>query len=346
MKELYKQIFNEINYAHTFNESRLRNDKVLIIDGINTFIRTWSTNPVMNDDGEHMGGVVGTLKSIGSYVREFNPTRIIVVFDGKNGHARRKKIFAGYKLNRGKNRFRVNRQYPEMMTYDDEGESMKRQFVCLVDLLYYLPITTMIHDGIEADDVIAYITNDILKSQQSIIVSTDKDFLQLVCDNVSVYSPTKKIYYNRDAIYNEYLIYPENLLLFKTLDGDVSDNIPGIKGCGLKIIRNRFPVISENRLIEFDEFFKICENNINSYKIYSDILSNRDIILRNKSLMQLSDANISVHERLKILNRFNEHDRKFNKIEFLSVASKYKILQNWGDVNDWIKFTFSNIITK
>ena len=159
MKELYKKLLNEVESEHESNAQRVRNGRVLIIDGLNTFIRSWTTNPIMNEDGEHTGGVIGSLNSIGYQIRQFNPTRVILTFDGKGGSKRRKELFEGYKADRGKNRFRVNRQYPEMMTQEDEQLSMKRQFVWLVDLLDSLPITTMIYDGIEAGDVIGHIAS-------------------------------------------------------------------------------------------------------------------------------------------------------------------------------------------
>ena len=126
MKELYKQLLNEVEVEHTANIQRVRNGRVLIIDGLNTFIRSWTTNPTMNEDGDHTGGVIGSLNSIGYSIRQFNPTRVILTFDGKGGSKGRKELFEGYKADRGKNRFRVNRQYPEMMTQEDEQLSMKR----------------------------------------------------------------------------------------------------------------------------------------------------------------------------------------------------------------------------
>ena len=79
------------------------------------------------------------------------------------------------------------------MNDEDERESMKRQFVWLNELLHGLPLTTMIYDGVEADDIMAYITTNILKEdEQAVIMSTDKDFLQLVDDTTIVWSPTKK----------------------------------------------------------------------------------------------------------------------------------------------------------
>lgn len=346
MKGLYKSILKEVEEEYKNLANRKRNSKILIVDGLNTFIRSWTTNPTMNEDGEHTGGLVGTLRSIGYLIREYNPTRVIVVFDGKGGSSKRKKIFDGYKADRGKNRFRVNRQYPEMMNEEDESLSMKRQFVWLADTLNTLPITTMIYDGIEADDVIGYITAEVVKEgEEVVIVSTDKDFLQLVNDTTTVYSPTKKKLYSVDTVKEEYGIHPKNLLLFRTVDGDKSDNIPGVKGCGLKTFLKAFPEFENDDLINFEEFFNLSENK-SGLKIYKNILDNKETILMNEKLMNLSEVKISTSDKLKILDRFNEDNKPFEKIEFLRVGLKYKILQNWKDINDWLQSTFSNIIVK
>jgi len=346
MKELYKKLLNEVEAEHQTSHLRVRNSKVLIIDGLNTFIRSWTTNPAMNENREHVGGIIGSLNSIGFQIRQFNPSRVILIFDGRNGSNSRRKIYEGYKSDRGNTRFRVNRQYPEMMDEEEESISMKRQLVWLIDILDYLPITTMIFDGIEADDAIAYISTELIHGdEECVIASTDKDFLQLINDKTTVYSSTKKKYYNRDVFFKEWGIYPQNYLLFRTLDGDTSDNVPGIKGCGLKTVLKRFPQLTEDRKIEFDEFFKICEDNVNSkVKLYKDILDNKHIVLRNQQLMSLSEPSISIHDRLKVKNRYNDSNVKFERMEFLKIGMKYKILQNWKDVNSWVNSTFLNII--
>ena len=69
MKELYKNILNEVELEHETNHLRERNSRVLIVDGLNTFIRSWTTNPTMNEDGDHTGGVIGSLKSVGFQIR-------------------------------------------------------------------------------------------------------------------------------------------------------------------------------------------------------------------------------------------------------------------------------------
>lgn len=348
MKELYKKLLNEVNVEHETSHLRVRNSKVLIIDGLNTFIRSWTTNPAMNENGEHTGGVVGSLNSIGFQIRQFNPTRVVVIFDGKDGSKSRKKIYEGYKSDRGKHRFRVNRQYPEMMNEEEESISMKRQLMWLVDILDYLPITTMIFDGMEADDAIAYIATELIgEEEECVIVSTDKDFLQLVNHKIKVYSPTKKKFYDRNIFFEEWGIYPQNFLMFRTLDGDNSDNVPGIKGCGLKTVLKRFPQLSEDTEISFDELFQICEKNVDDkVKLYKDVLDNKDVVLRNQKIMSLKEPSITIHDRLKVKNRYSEYNTKFDRFEFLKVGMKYKILQNWKDINSWLNSTFSNIIVK
>jgi len=348
MKGLYKDILSEVSEEHKTNHLRERNSRVMIIDGLNTFIRSWTTNPTMNEDGDHTGGVIGSLKSIGYQIREFNPTRCIVTFDGKNGSQSRKKIHEGYKVGREKNRFRVNRQYQGMMDEEQERLSMKQQFVWLNDILDSLPVQTMIYDGIEADDTIAYLTKHTQYDLDGevVIVSTDKDFLQLVSDNVKVFSPTKKKMYNRQVVFDEFGIWPENLLLYRTLDGDKSDNIPGIRGCGIKTLLKRFPELSEDRSITHEEFFELCEEKQGKIKMYDDILKAKDQLLMNKRLMELHEPHIPTNQKLQILDRFNENDIEFKKLDFLRVGQKYKVLQNWRDINDWLHSTFHNIIIK
>jgi DNA polymerase-1 len=350
MKELYKNILNSVEVERTQNIDKHKNSRVLVIDGLNTFIRCWSSIPTMNDDGDHVGGVVGVLKSIGYAIRMTQPTRCIVVFDGKGGSQTRKKQFSGYKSQRDSNKLRVNRQYADLMNDEDEKESMKRQFVWLNEILNYLPVTTMIYDGVEADDVMAYITTQLLKEdEQAVVMSTDKDFLQLVDDKTIVWSPTKKKIYNKKAVKEEFGIESKNLLLYRVLDGDVSDNIPGVYGCGIKTVIKRLPEITENTELTIDDLFNLCETKKvetkGKIKLYNDILESKEQIVMNQKLMQLKDVDISGVIKMQVLDRFNQEIRPLNKIDFLKILLKYKVVNNFGDINDWTKGTFGNFIT-
>ena len=76
----YLSILEEIKKKGGSTESENPDDKVLVIDGLNTFIRCFSAMPTLNDDGAHVGGIVGFLRSIGYAIKTIRPTRTIIVF--------------------------------------------------------------------------------------------------------------------------------------------------------------------------------------------------------------------------------------------------------------------------
>ena len=346
MNELYKRLLDEVSDEHTKVKEQSLNSKVLLVDGLNTFIRAWTVNPAMDDNGDHIGGITGFLKSIGYAIREYKATRCIIVFDGKGGSDSRKKIFNGYKADRGKSRFRVNRQYEDMMSKEDESVSMKRQMIGLIELLEYLPVDIMLFDSIEADDVIGYIASQIITEDDgAIVMSSDKDFLQLVKSNVEVYSPSKKKLYTEQTIVEEFGIHPNNFMVYRCLDGDTSDNINGISGCGLKTIIKRFPEVVESERIEFDKLFQLCEERGagKGPKIYNDILDGKPIVERNFRLMQLENPEISSNTRLKINAKYKENISKLDKLSFIKKAMSMKVIDALGDVNSWITNNFSLI---
>lgn len=343
MKDLYKSILNSM--VVNGDSSREKNDRVLVVDGMNTFIRCWSSIPTMNENGEHVGGVSGFMKSVGYAIKQTNPTRVVIVFDGKGGSQMRKKAFSGYKAQRSSNKLRVNRQYADMMSDEDERESMKRQFVWLSEYLHILPVTTMIYDHVEADDIMAYIATDIQKEgQQTVIMSTDKDFLQLVDEKTIVWSPTKKIIYNREKVLEEYGIPSKNILIYRILDGDTSDNIPGIKGCGIKTLIKRFPELADDNLIDTDDLLKLAEEKRGKIKLYDTILESKKQIEVNKKLMQLKDVDISGNIKMKVMRRFDEETKPLNKVHFLTLMTKYGMQESFGNITNWLNDTFGKIV--
>ena len=196
LKKRFAEYKDEIS---TKPAQRKPNDHALIIDGLNTFIRAFSVNPSLNEDGSHVGGLVGFLKSIRFAVNKFKPTRCIIVFDGKGGSKPRQKVFPGYKGGR-KVRSRLNRVVDWTVNAQDESEAMKLQLSRLVEYLENLPLTILSIDNLEADDVMAYASNVSLKESKVTIMSTDKDFYQLVDKRVQVYSPTKKKTYDEYSV--------------------------------------------------------------------------------------------------------------------------------------------------
>jgi hypothetical protein len=80
-------------------------------------------------------------------------------------------------------------------------------------------------------------------------------------------------------------------------------------------------------------------------KLYNDILEAKQQILMNQKLMQLKDVDISGVIKMQVLDRFNQEIRPLNKIDFLKILLKYKVVNNFGDINDWTKSTFGNFVT-
>ena len=247
-KNLLNKRFYEFKDEIDVNpETKNLNDHVLLVDGFNTFIRSFSVNPSLNEDGAHVGGLVGFLKSIRYTINKFKPTRCVIVFDGKNSSKPRQKIFPQYKAGR-KIRSRLNRLVNWGGGPHDERESMALQLRRLVEYLECLPLTIVSIDNLEADDIMSYICNLVLKESQFTIMSADKDFYQLVDKRVKLYSPTKKILYDRETIKKEFGVYPQNVLTCRVVEGDKSDEIPGVRGISVKTLIKEFPLLVEARV--------------------------------------------------------------------------------------------------
>lgn len=314
------------------------NSKVLIVDGLNRYMSCFAATPTMDDNGEHIGGVVGFLKSIAMAVRQLRPTRVVIVFDGKGGSQRRRQLFPDYKMNRvAKPMSRLNRTYG----FDDiqaEKESQKKQLLLLITLLDYLPVTVMAPDNIEADDAISYLVNlNTERGNESVVMSTDKDFLQLVSEKVRVWNPMSKRLYDENRVLDEYFIHPKNFLVYRAMDGDKSDGIDGIKGTGAKTLAKLFPELATNEHIPLDRLLREAGEKNNS-KIAELIVKNWNIVERNASLMRLDDINehIGGDAKLKVLDKFDGHKPKLDKPGLTKELNQYKILGAFSDFNSWI----------
>ena len=312
------------------------NDKVLIIDGLNTFIRSFSVNPAVNDDGVHIGGIAGFLKSIRYTLSVIKPTRCIIVFDGKDGSKRRRKIYPQYKAQR-KVKKRLNRNVDWGTAPSNEEESMKLQLGRLVEYLEYLPLTLVSVDGVEADDVMAYVSKQFLNKSKIVLMSTDKDFLQLVDDRISVWSPTKKILYTPDKVKDEYGIPSKNLLTYRILDGDKSDNINGVQGAGLKSIIKYIPSITEDNEFNAKNLLDFVNNSDSKIKLLENIKNSSNLIKRNYLLMQLNKVDIPNHTKRKITDTVRRDIPELVKYKLQTMVMKDKLYANILDFGGWVK---------
>jgi DNA polymerase-1 len=318
------------------------NSDILLVDGLNTFIRSFMAVPSMNDDGMHTGGIAGFLKSIGYAIKLINPTRVIVVFDGSGGSQKRRKIYPDYKKGR-KTKIKFNRTYEELSSSELEQKNLQIELMRLVSYLEVLPVTVMAIDNIEADDTIAYLAEDTFKDSNVTIMSTDKDFLQLASERVKIWSPVKKKIFGCKEIVDEYGITCNNFIFYRVLEGDVSDNIPGIDGVGIKRVLQAYPFLADDKQVTLQEIYNYSENYKGKYKIYERVLDNKLLIERNYELMQLKATSIQSFTQLRIEEIIKKQVPKIDKMTFSRLITEDKMWNNLPNYMVWLNETWGKL---
>jgi len=327
----YLDILNKIEQK----PDRKLNDHVLIVDSMNTFIRSFAMLQSMNPQGHHTGGLVGFLRSLGFLMRTIDPTRIICVFDGQASSSSRKNIDPEYKANRNIKRITNWEIFDDK---DDEFQSMTMQMGRLVEYLQCLPLTLISIDKIEADDTISYLAQKFRDNNKKVtIVSSDKDFLQIVDQNIEVYSPIKKKTYGKKEVQEELGMIPENYLIMKALLGDNSDNLTGIKGLGPKTLLKEFPGIVKDPLFELKDIHKICEEKLQTKKIFAQILYDWDKVKTNYELMNLLEPRLGDYEIVHILDKIKEPTPSLQAVTFLSMLESDQIEALNKNVEGWLE---------
>ena len=327
----YLDILNKIEQK----PDRKLNDHVLIVDSMNTFIRSFAMLQSMNPQGHHTGGLVGFLRSLGFLMRTIDPTRIICVFDGQASSSSRKNIDPEYKANRNIKRITNWEIFDDK---DDEFQSMTMQMGRLVEYLQCLPLTLISIDKIEADDTISYLAQKFRDNNKKVtIVSSDKDFLQIVDQNIEVYSPIKKKTYGKKEVQEELGMIPENYLIMKALLGDNSDNLTGIKGLGPKTLLKEFPGIVKDPLFELKDIHKICNEKLQTKKIFAQILYDWDKVKTNYELMNLLEPRLGDYEIVHILDKIKEPTPTLQVVPFLSMLESDQIEALNKNVEGWLE---------
>lgn len=327
----YLDILNKIEQK----PDRKLNDHVLIVDSMNTFIRSFAMLQSMNPQGHHTGGLVGFLRSLGFLMRTIDPTRIICVFDGQASSSSRKNIDSEYKANRNIKRITNWELFDDK---DDEYASMTMQMHRLVEYLQCLPITLISIDKVEADDTISYLAQKFGANGKKVtIVSSDKDFLQIVDQNIEVYSPIKKKTYGKKEVQEELGMIPENYLIMKALLGDNSDNLTGIKGLGPKTLIKEFPGIVNDPLFELSDIHKICTEKLQTKKIFAQILYDWEKVKTNHELMNLLQPRLGDYEIVHILDKMKEPIPSLQAVTFLSMLESDQIEALNKNVEGWLE---------
>jgi DNA polymerase I len=344
LRNLYNNAKDKLSQSHENQDwKKNTNSNILLVDGYNTFMRCWSAINSMNAHGDHNGGVVGFFRSVGAAIKQFHPSRCIIAFDGIGGSYKRRKIFPEYKEKR-KNKVRLNRVYEDQVFQSVEEESCIKQLVRLDHYLKLLPINVLRLDHVEADDTIAYCAVDTFKESNVIIMSSDKDFLQLIDSRVKVWSPTKKVFYGPAEIMRDYGIHPNNFILFRAMDGDKSDCVDGIRGAGIKTVIKCFPFLTEEKTYSLEDVINHAIINRKKYKIYESVIDGQKILERNIALMQLKDSLLTTTAQLSV-NDLLETSKipLMNRTAFVKGLVDDSMLSNFPDHQRWLTECFGSM---
>ena len=342
----YAELLRQIREDHEKQSSGLEKDsKVLIIDGLNSFIRVFSAVPLVNDDGEHIGGYIGFMRSIAAIIRQFKPTRCIIVFDGKGGSARRKKMHSGYKEGRSMSTRFNRREDVGEQTVEEEIASMRLQMSKLSEYLQCLPVTIMSIDNIEADDTIAYLATEVFrpKGSEVIIMSDDKDFIQLINEKTSVWRPVEKKYYTPKEVNDRFGVPSHNFIHYKVFMGDGSDNIKGINGVGIKTLQAKLPLLLEDRTVTLEELLDYCKAKQQEHKIYRTIVDSEMSMRLNWQLMSLEDLDIASNFKLMIADMAKREIPKLDTFNFKRMFMLDKAYTAIPNVDTWLANSFNTL---
>jgi 5'-3' exonuclease len=275
--------------------------RLLLVDGMNNFLRSYVVNPSLDANGSHVGGLVGFLNSLKKAMVDTKPDAVIVAWEGANGSRKRREINKQYKA--GRKPPRLNREYD--YTPEEEAENKLQQLLKLIEYLEKLPVLQMSLDDVEADDVIAWATKSKhFSNYQKIIFSNDKDFLQLCDDKTILYRPTTKKIHNKNKIIEEYKIHPRNFAIAKAIAGDKSDNISGATRVGLTTVAKRFPFLAEDKDYLLQNIFDFCNKQIKDNKkppqAYAAILECSGTLKDNYDIVQLYEPMISLQGQKRL----------------------------------------------
>jgi DNA polymerase-1 len=326
----YSNILNKLKET----PPRELNDHILVIDAMNMLIRSFSLLKAMNPSGTHIGGLVGFLRSLGYVTRIFDPTRVVVVWDGKGGSGNRQNIDPNYKAQRATARITHWGLYDSR---EEEQEALINQLLRVQDYLECLPMQQIVMEKLEADDIIAYLAKEAANNNKKVtIVSSDKDFLQLINNNIEVYAPVKKKTLNSDNILEELKVLPKNYNVIKALLGDNSDNLPGVKGLGIKTIVKEFPDLV-NKVANLDYVFSICEKKLEDKKIFPKIIHNWDRVETNFKLMDLHETSLDIKEKNYILDIIKSDIPDLQTGAFLHLLDQDKIEGITKNTEGWLE---------
>jgi DNA polymerase-1 len=306
--------------------------RVLIVDALNAYLRAYIVDPSLSTNGQPIGGLKGFIKILQKLVRTTRPDNVIVVWDGPNGSKKRKTMDKNYKA--GRKPIRLNRAFHNL-TDDEELQNKMWQQGRVIEYFNNMPIIQFMIPEIEADDVIAHITQlPLYAGWQKIIVSNDKDFMQICNEETVLWRPTKDEFLNTKRILEQTGVHPTNMALARAIIGDASDNLPGVKGAGFATVAKRLgPLLSTEKTATIDEVVEHCQHAEGKLKFYTNVVENKDLVEHNYKMMQLYVPQMSVQSKTYVKESIEGFECDFNKTQLIGMMREDGFGElNWDDL--------------
>ena len=300
------------------------NKKISLIDGSGFIFRAYYALPSLTSkNGAPIGAVLGFCNMLYKIIQEKESDKVIVIFDTSK-KTFRNKIYKNYKANRG-----------------DPPEDLIPQFSIIREAVDAFKITRVELEGFEADDLIATYAKFFDNKNWSVeIVSSDKDLMQLINQNIFMKDPIKNKIIKSNEVFEKFGVVPEKVIDVQSLAGDSIDNIPGAPGIGIKtaaLLVNEFGGLEEI----LNNFNKIRQN-----KRREAIEKNIDNILISRKLVKL-DSHVEIDIDIGKISdtNFNKETLQefFKKYNFNNLYSKITNKTDEADKKNNIKISYQSV---
>ena len=301
---------------------------VSLIDGSGFIFRAYyALPPLQGKDGTPLGAVYGFCNMLWRVISEKNSTRLAVIFDTPH-KTFRNDLYSKYKANRSA-----------------PPEDLIPQFKIIREAVDAFGITRIEQKGYEADDLIATYTELSLLENWSVdIISSDKDLMQLVKNDVRMIDPMKSTIIERNEVIKKFGVPPEKVIEVQALAGDSVDNIPGVPGIGLKTaseLINLFgdleKVIENASTIKQPKRREAIQNNIENIKMSLKLVTLKNDIIIKENVKEISKNQCNTKTLLNFLDKYNINTLKkriISQDESINIEEKDEIVkEDFSKVN-------------
>ena len=302
----------------------------ILIDGLNVFMRHYCANPTVSLNNEQCGGIVGFLRNIQHLADRFQPNKITVVWEG-GGSSRRRAIESNYK--NGRRPMTLNRSGYYSNMYDTE-DNRNYQLKTLIEVLKFVPVTQIYVSDCEADDIIGYICRNEKLGQEKILITSDKDYYQLIDKKTKIWSPNQKKLIDAESVLDKWGISSENYCTARCFIGDQSDGIKGAKGAGFKTMIKFFPELSESNFVSVSDIINKAKTIDSKSKVINEIIANESRLKKNWQLMYLDIKSLSWSQIKSIKDQYYSKVKKGNKMDLMRIMMREGL--NKFDINTFL----------